>query len=54
MEDFGGEGAGRRAGATAAAAVHIAQGSIIPARLRRRKKKEAIWKGPVLGVVVTR
>lgn len=31
---------------------HIAQGSIIPARLRRCKKKEAIWKGPILGIVV--
>lgn len=50
VEDFGGGADGARGDRCCSR--HIAQGSIIPAGLRRCKKKEAIWKGPILGIVV--
>ncbi len=31
---------------------HIAQGIIVPTGLRYCEEKEAIWKGPILGIVV--
>ena len=51
MEDFGGGADGARGDRCCSR--HIAQGSIIPAGLRCCEEKETIWKGPVLGVVVT-
>jgi hypothetical protein len=50
VEDFGGGADGARGDRCGSR--HIAQGSIIPARLRRCKKKEAIWEGPIPGIVV--
>jgi len=49
VEDFGGGADGARGDRCGSR--HIAQGSIISARLRRCKKKEAIWEGPSLGIV---
>ena len=50
VEDFGGGADGTRGDRCGSR--HIAQGSIIPAGLRCCKKKEAIWKRPILGVFV--
>tara|TARA_R110000868_G_scaffold340821_1_gene601539 strand:- start:940 stop:1230 length:291 start_codon:yes stop_codon:yes gene_type:complete len=50
MEDFGGGADGARGDRCCSR--HIAQGIITPAGLRRCKKKEAIWKGPIPGIVV--
>lgn len=51
VEDFGG-GADRARGDRCGSR-HIAQGSIIPMGLRCCKEKETIWKGPILGIVIT-
>ena len=51
VEDFGGGADGARG--DRCGSCHIAQGSIIPTGLWRCKEKETIWKGPILGVVVT-
>lgn len=50
VEDFGGGADGARGDRCCSR--HIAQGIIIPKGLRFGKKKEAIWKGPILGIVV--
>ena len=51
VEDFGGGADGARG--DRCGSCHIAQGSIIPTGLRCCKEKETIWKGPILGDVVT-
>lgn len=51
VEDFGGGADGTRG--DRCGSYHISQGSIIPMGLRCCKEKEAICKGPILGVFVT-
>lgn len=52
MEDFGGSADGTRG--DRCCRHHVAKGSVIPTGLRCCKEKEAIWKEPILGIVVVR